>query len=229
MRTSTPSSGRPVVDHAAAGLGHAIGRHDVRWEVGGRRGTAEDDRAEGGGVDPAQRRGDEGHERRAARHHGVGVESGQHGEPRADDQRPGDDGEPADVGERQAGQPVVVLGHAEPVARRPCRCGDGVVGEHDARGAPVDPLVATTSASPGSTGSPTPIAVQQCRLGWLRGVAGRQGRRRRRGPRCRCSPSTNAGPPGRSRATSRAVTPALGRSVSAARWRPRPPAPRRAR
>ena len=120
--------------------------------------------------------------------------------------------QPADVGERQAGQPVVVGGR---------RRGGRVVASADARtaswvsttplGAPVEPLVATTSASPGSTGRAAVergarrrrrrprrrrIAVEQRGRGAGRAGAGRPGRRRRRASHTRRSASTNAGAAG---------------------------------
>jgi hypothetical protein len=78
--------------------------------------------------------------------------------------------------------------------------------------APVDPLVATTSASPGSTSFAD--AHRRARGLALRRSVAAAGRRRtlhRRRSQMRCNSSTNAGPPGRSIATSR-FTQGSGRS-----------------
>ncbi len=129
-----------------------------------------------------------------------GSNAGQHGERRPDDQRPGDDRQPADVGQRQAGQPVVVLGHAEPGARRPRRGGDGVVGEHDALGRRRS---SRSSRRPGRRPARRAAVLQrhgvaaavddgagahrrqQGRLGRRAAAAGRPGRRRRRASQTR--------------------------------------------
>ena len=89
-------------------------------------------------------------------------------------------------------------------------------------GSPVDPLVATTSASPASTGRAAGEAVLARRRGrrsaptarWPSAARPRAGGGSRRSTGSAASPrshtrrsaSTNAGPPGRSRATSRHAT-----------------------
>ena len=130
--TSTPSSGRPsyttplpvsvmpyvVTAFAGRSAGGAappstIVRNDRRVDAAQRGG---DERDVGGA--------DAGDEHR--------LEARQHRERRRQDHRPRDDRQAADVGQRQARQPVVVLRRAEAGAGRLRRRGDGVVGEHDA-------------------------------------------------------------------------------------------------
>ena len=144
------------------------------------------------------------------------VEARQHRQRRAGQQRSRDDGEPADVRQRQAGEPVVVARDAESGARRQRRSGDGGWVRMTPLGSPVEPLVATTRASLSAIGRPpresflvpssrrtTPTA-RACKLrcrGRRRealidregGVATSHTWRRA---------STYAGPAGRSRATS---------------------------
>ena len=188
--------GHAVVDDPAAGLGHPVGGHDVGWQ--GRRGrrTAEHDDTEAGRVDPAERCGYEADERRRRGSHPPG-RSGGAPSAGAGRQCPRDDGEAADVGEREAGQPVVVARDGQPGARRPRRGGDGVMGEYDALG------VAGRAARrhrpgrrrPRSGGRPSAGARSRRRRAprrrrgrraeppWpVRGVVDRAGRRRRRGP-----------------------------------------------
>ena len=124
-----------VVDDAAAGLGHPVRRDDVRPAgrpaARRRRGRSRGTRA---GSIRAQRGRHERHvaSRRTAVD-GVGVEPGQHGERRARDQRPGDDGRarrrgPA-AGRPASGRPGSTPSRAL-VATADAR--DGVVGQHDA-------------------------------------------------------------------------------------------------
>ena len=65
-----------------------------------------------------------------------GVEPGVHGEGRAGEERLGDDAEPAEVGEGEAGQPLVPRRGVDAQGGVACpgRGADGTVGEHDALG-----------------------------------------------------------------------------------------------
>ena len=220
--TSTPSSGTPsyttplpvsVMPYVVTTFGGQVGR---------RRGAAEDDRAERApgrcgaarwrtsdtwrrarrAVDDRRRRS------RAARSSACPCTSA-----RVTTASP-----PTWASGRQASQWSSLV-DAEPVAASPApRRATASWVSTTPFGAPVEPLVATTSASPGSTGraaverrsrrvpsttAPTAIARQQRPPGGVRAGAGRRGTRRRRGPRLARSASTNAGPPGRSRATRR--------------------------
>ena len=77
--------------------------------------TAEHDRPTAGRIDAAERGRDERDERRRRRViDGVGIESGLHGQPGAGVQRSRHDRQAADVGEREARQPVVVGVDLEP-------------------------------------------------------------------------------------------------------------------
>ena len=133
-----------------------------------------------------------------------GVESGHDLDRGPGEQRSRDDGEPADVGEGQAGQPCVMRRvDRQPVAGGPRGRSDGVVGEHHAAGPPAVPEVATTRASPSTTGSP-PARVRTAPSGsTIRAVAraarsaswrplgaagGRAGRRRRPPPTLAAAP-----------------------------------------
>ncbi len=123
--------GHTVVDHAAAGLRHAVGRDAVGRSVDRWAAPAEHDRAEPFGPDPWERGGDQRHQCGVRRVDGIGVEAGQHGEPGAGVQRPSHDRQAADVRQREARQPVVVRGHTQPCGGRRRGGGDRVVGEHD--------------------------------------------------------------------------------------------------
>ena len=125
-----------VVDDAAAGLGHPVGGDHVGGPVGRRRLAADQDRAEERRVDAGERGGHERGERAAVVPRPASTApaskpactvSG-----RAGEQRPGDDGQPADVGERQAGQPAVGRRvDAEPLRWwRAADAATAVVGEH---------------------------------------------------------------------------------------------------
>ena len=129
----------PVVDDTRARLRHAVGGHDVGREVVGRLAPTEEHAGEDGGIEPAQCGRDQSDVADPTgppgRFDGLGLESRHDHERGPRDDRPGDDGQPSDVGERQAGQPRVPSGiDAEPGRGAPGRRGDGVVGEHDPLG-----------------------------------------------------------------------------------------------
>ncbi len=88
-----------------------------------------------GGIDPPQRGRDQRDEGGAGRRrllHGVRVEAGLHQQGRAGDDGTRDDGESADVRERQARQPRVARRiDPEPSAGGDGRCAHGVMGEDD--------------------------------------------------------------------------------------------------
>ena len=122
---------------------------------------------------------------------------------RPGDHRPGDDGQAADVGQRQAGQPVVVGPTPRRSVRGTRRCVDGVVGEHDALR---------------RAGRPT--GRHDERVAGLDGAAAVEGRRARRRRRSPPAPSPPAARPGRWRA-------GVGRPGRRRRRRPTPAAARR--
>ena len=113
----------PVVDDAAAGLGHAVGRHRVGRPVCGRPRAAEQDHAEQRAVDPLQGGRHQRDERRPAVLDGIDVELGNDREPGTGEQRSRHHRQATDVRQRQARQPVVIGGRrrAGPMSPRPMR------------------------------------------------------------------------------------------------------------
>ena len=131
----------PVVDEAGAGLGQPVGGDDVLREPSRRGRPTEQHTGERRGVETAE---GGGHERDVRRHTVTAerldlgaVERRQHRERRPGPQGPGDDGEPADVSEGEAGQPPVASRvDPEPCGGRRRRGVHRLPGEHHAAGRP---------------------------------------------------------------------------------------------
>ncbi len=106
--------GYPVVDHARAGLGHAVGDGGVRWDDVRWAAAAQEDPGEDGGVEAAEGGADEGDVADLARPaellDPLGLESGQHRDGGVGEDGPGDHGQPTDVRQREAAEPVVATG-----------------------------------------------------------------------------------------------------------------------
>ncbi len=113
--------GDAVVDDPAARLRHAVRGDHVRRQAGWGRRPTEHDGAEHPRIDPPQRGRHERHEGGPRRLRLRRVEAGVDGQARPGTQRPRHHGQPADVGQRQAGQPVIVVRHPEPGVGRPRR------------------------------------------------------------------------------------------------------------
>ena len=156
-----PVERHPVVDDTRAGLGHAVGGDHVgRQRVGGLA-AAEEHAGEDGGIEALQCSGDQGDVGRPSRSarllDGFGLESRQDQEGRSRDDRPGDHGR----GRRCAPAAGRRATSAAPGRRRGAR----EVATAEAAtaswvsttplGCPDVPDVATTSASPSSTGIPS--------------------------------------------------------------------------
>ena len=158
-----PVEGVPVVDDARTGLGHAVGGHDVGRQLVRGLAAAEEDAGEDRGVEPPQCGRHERDVRgpvRSARPPPRRRRRIRAGRRRACRSRSnGSRRRAPDVRERQAGQPRVAGGvDAEPadVARAEAATASWV--STTPLGWPDVPDVATTSASPSSTGMPSASA-----------------------------------------------------------------------
>ena len=126
-----------VVHNATAGFGETIGGHGVRRTRIGWWSAAQHDAPKDRWVNARKRGGDQRSERGTAGRclgDGIGIEARQHGERGAAVQRSGDHRQAAYVREGKTGEPMVVVGDAETLARCIGRCRNSVVREHHTLG-----------------------------------------------------------------------------------------------